>query len=37
MGRKHGLKIHFSARLWKDELGNNNVVYPEVQNTNLED
>jgi len=27
MGRKNGPKTHFSARPWKDELGNGNVVH----------
>jgi len=31
VGRKHGPKVRFNARPWKDGLGNGNAVYPEVQ------
>jgi len=37
MGRKNGQKTRFSARAWKDELGNGNAVHQEVQNMYWED
>ena len=37
MGRKNRQKTCFSARPWKDEVGNSNAVHQEVQNTNWED
>jgi len=32
MGRRNGPTTRFSARPWKDELGNGHAVHQEVQN-----
>jgi len=37
MGRENGPKPRFSARPWKNEPNNNNVVHQELQNMNWQD